>query len=208
MFVKIVGRRRSSGPSQSGRASTGSLRPGFAGDGSDPGRRSIMASGLTMGTSLRHLRDLFSGGTAVGPDRRPAPGPVRRLARRAGVRGPGGAARADGRGHLPRHPAARARRRGRLPGHFPGAGPQGRLGPRRRRPGRLAAPRGLSRRGAGERRGEAETPARVGGIGDGNRDCGRARAGLDPELRRSCTRRSTGCPTASGCRSCSATWRA
>ena len=44
-----------------------------------------------FGTAFRHLRDLFGAGTVVGPGRRPAPGPVRRLEGRGGVRGAGGA---------------------------------------------------------------------------------------------------------------------
>ena len=38
-----------------------------------------MASGLASGATLRHLRDLFNGGTVRRPDRWPAPGPIRRL---------------------------------------------------------------------------------------------------------------------------------
>ena len=87
--------------------------------------------------------------------RRGTPAAIRRLARRTGLRGPGGAAWSDGRGDLPRRPA-RSSRRGRcVPGHVPRPGPQGGFAPQRRRPGRLAASRGLSRGGPAEHRGQS-----------------------------------------------------
>ena len=124
-----------------------------------------MASGVLGGT-LRHLRDLFHDGTAVGL------GDGQLLARYAASRDEAAFEALVAR-HGPMVLAtcravleARARRRGRVPGHLPGAGAEGALGPRRRRPGRLAAPRRLSRRRAGRRRVAAEAPPRGGGSGD------------------------------------------
>ena len=139
-----------------------------------------MASG-TLGSSLKHLRDLFGGGTAVGLGDGELLRAIRRLARRTGLRGPGGAAWSDGRGDLPGRPARSSRCGRRVPGHVPRPGPQGRFAPRRRRPGRLAASRGLSRGGPAEHRG------RSGGGGTSRRHrrwMSRmpARAGLDFDL--------------------------
>ena len=92
------------------------------------------------------------------PRRRPAPGPVRpdrdEAAFEALVARHGPMVLATCRAVL----QARARRRRRLPGHVLGPGQRGPFGPRRRCPGRMAAPRGLSRGRAGERRVAAAAP--------------------------------------------------
>ena len=141
-----------------------------------PGRRSNHGQRHDIGDNLATPARPLQRRDGRRPDRRPAPGPICRRPRRSGLRGPGGAARTDGRGHLPRRLAARARRRGCLPGHFPRAGPQGRFGSRRRRAGRLAAPCGVSGCRRGECPGEESSEARSGGIGDGDGGRGSARA--------------------------------
>ena len=103
------------------------------------------------GASAR--RHALRGGRGRGPDRRGTARAIRRgrgEAGRAGVRGPGRAARADGPPRLPRGAGRRARGPGRLPGDLPDPGPPrgvdptagvgGRLAPRRRPPRRLVRP--------------------------------------------------------------------
>ena len=167
-----------------------------------------MASSLAMGGTLRHLRDLFNDGTAVGL------GDGQLLARYAASRD-GAAFEALVARHGPMVLAtcrAVLRHEHDVEDAFQATflvlARKAALGPRRRCPGRLAAPRGVPRGGAGERRVAAAAPARGGGIGDGDHRR-RPDTGLDPDIRvASCTRRSTGCRSASGCRWCSATWRA
>ena len=79
----------------------------------------------SVGVVLGHLRTLFN----VGAIRELTDGQLlERFAtepgrgRRAGLRGPGRAARADGPPRLPRRAGRPARRAGRLPGHLPGPG--------------------------------------------------------------------------------------
>ena len=80
----------------------------------------------TLGAALRHIKRLFDEGRDLGAARWPAPRPLYRRARRSGLRGAGGAARADGPERLPGNLARPQRRRGRLPGHVPGPGQEGR----------------------------------------------------------------------------------
>ena len=88
----------------------------------------------TLGAALRQIKRLFAEGVISGLLRSPAPGPLHRGARRRRLRGPGGAARADGPERLPRHPPRPERRRGRLPGHLPRPGQEGRDDPGATRP--------------------------------------------------------------------------
>ena len=127
------------------RRQEGETCPRRIGGPNGPGGRFHSWQAAWLGTTLRHLRDLFRDGTAVGL------GDGQLLARYAASHdGPAFAALVARHGPMVAATCravlqARARRRGRLPGHVPRPGPQGALGPCRRRPGRLAAPRGLSR---------------------------------------------------------------
>ena len=102
-----------------------------------PGRTQAVGETGTVvrnryGAVLQDVQTLFDSGTIGGLDRRRAPGPVRRPPRRdrrAGLRRPARASRADGPPRLPFGPPRRPRRPGRLPGHLPDPRP-----PRRRRP--------------------------------------------------------------------------
>ena len=116
-----------------------------------------------IGRLFRH-RD---GRRAVG---RPTPGavpPAPRRGGRGGLRGPGGAARADGPGGLPPRPERPARRPGCLPGDVPRPGAQGRHDPEagvdrrlalRRRPPGLGTRRGPTRRVGGR---SSDAPGRA-----------------------------------------------
>ena len=129
-----------------------------------------MANSLAIGGTLRHLRDLFRDGTAVGL------GDGQLLARYAASHdGPAFEALVARHG-----PMVLATCRAVLKHEqdvedafqatFLVLARKAPFGPRRRRPGRLAAPRGLSRGGAGEHRVAAEAPPRGGGIGDDDHD--------------------------------------
>ena len=174
------------------------------------------AGGAIHGEAIRRA------GPAAGPDavqpgrhrradRRAAPGAVRdRPGRggRAGLRGPGRAARADGPARLPGRPARPARRAGRVPGHVPRPGPArpARSGCGTRwAPGCIGSPAGsrVRARSTAARRREHERRA-----AEARPDDGPGR-GLDDEPDGRCsTRRSTGCRSATACRWCSATSRA
>ena len=129
-----------------------------------------MASG-TMREALRHHRDRFSDGTSVGL------GDGLLLARYADARD-----EAAFDALVARHgPMVLATCRAVLRNEhdvddafqatFLVLAKKARTVPRRRRPGRLAAPRSLSRRRAGQRRVAAEAPPRDRGDGDGNPRC-------------------------------------
>ena len=87
------------------------------------------------------------------PGRRRVARAVRDPERRVGLRRTGGAARPDGAGSLPEDPPRRARRRGRVPGDVPGPGEAGRLDPRPRPAGPVAARRCPASGDAGAGRG-------------------------------------------------------
>ena len=156
-----------------------------------------MASG-TLGSSLKHLRDLFVGGTAVGLSdgellrRYAASRDESAFAALVARHGPMVAAtcRAVLRDHHDAEDAFQAT--------FLVLARKAGLDPRRRRPRRLAAPRGLSRGRPAEHRGEAKAA-------DRGRRSHRWRSRTQPLPRSdfdvrdpSCTRRSTGCPRLSG----------
>ena len=150
-----------------------------------------MASG-TLGSSLKHLRDLFGGGTAIGLGDGEL---LRRYA--ASHDGPAFEAWWRGTGRWSRRPAAPScaiTTMSKTPSRPPSwSWPARRLDPRGRCPRRLAASRGLSRRGPAEHRTETESAST-------SRRSRRWRSRDDPcpclisTCARSCTRRSTGCP--------------
>ena len=107
-----------------------------------------MATAFRSGT-LGLIQHLFDEGTCTGLSDARSAGAVRHRRRRVRVRRAGGAARGAGAEHLPGRVEGPGRRRGRVPGHVRAALPQGRVDPRPRRPGCLAAPGRLPDRAPG-----------------------------------------------------------
>ena len=172
-----------------------------------------MTRGNGPGGVGESLRTLFGVGTLSRPDGWPAPGTLLReggARRRGGVggglHGTGGATRADGAGGLPGGAGRPARRRGCLSGGLPGPGAIGRTDPAGGFGGELAY--GVARRVALRARRQAARRREL----ERRRLAGSRPRSRSPRRPRSpgpsSTRSSTGCPSRSAPRSCSATWRA